>query len=110
MGVQAASLDAVLEAALERVLDRRLRPLEEAIRQLQPTEEVLSVEGAAALLGWRPRTVRLKAKAGGLPAFKPPGSSGWRFRRGELLAWMQKAAAVDTEEESRKIVASLRRR
>ena len=54
-------------------------------------------------------TVRAKAKRGEIPCFKPPGSREWRFRRAELLAWAQREA-VDTEEESRKIVASLRGR
>lgn len=109
MSESAHSFEAVLEAALRRVLDERLRPLEEAVRRLKPEEEVLSVEGAAALLGWSERTVRIKAKAGLLPGFKPPGSREWRFNRTALLEQMG-AASLDVEQESRKIVARLGRR
>lgn len=103
------SIEDAIEATLRKVLEERLRPLEERLRALQPANDVLDVDGAAALLGFSPRTVRLRAKKGGIPCFKPPGSREWRFNRGELDAWMR-GRGVDTEREARKIAANLRRR
>src|SRR5229473_2188688 len=110
MSTSAVTFEQVLEAVLRQILDERLRPLEEAVRRLRPEEEVLSVEGMAALLGWSVRTVRIKAKAGTIPAFKPPGSREWRGHRAELIAWQRQESGLDVEDESRKIVASLRGR
>lgn len=98
------SIEEAMAAALEKVLDRRLRPIEEQLRRLAPTDDLLDVSSAAALTGYSERTVRTRAKLGTLPGFKPKGSSEWRFRRSELLAALGPgAAAVDLETEARKI-------
>ena len=105
MSSAGASLDSVLEAALDRVLEKRLRPIEDALRRLGSTtpDDLLSVEQAAEVTGYKARTLRSKAKAGTLPGFKPKGSSEWRFRRSELLRALAGDAVVDLEAEARKI-------
>lgn len=102
------TLEEHIEATLRRVLDEKLRPLEDAVRRLRAAndDELLTVEAAAELTGYKVRTLRARAKAGTVPAFKPPGSSEWRFRRAELLAWSARAP-LDTETEARKIAANL---
>lgn len=105
MSGAAASLDAVLEAALDRVLEKRLRPIEDALRRIQAAapDDLLSAEQASDATGYSVRTLRRRAKAGALPGFKPPGSSEWRFRRVELLRALAGDARVDLESEARKI-------
>lgn len=95
------SIEEAMAAALEQVLDRKLRPIEEQLRRLSATDDLLDVEGAAALTGYSQRTVRARAKRGTLPGFKPQGSSEWRFRRSALMAAM--GAGVDLEAKARKI-------
>jgi excisionase family DNA binding protein len=99
------SFDDALEAALERVLERRLRPIEEALRRIQTAapDDLLSAEQASEATGYSVRTLRRRAKDGKLPGFKPPGSSEWRFRRGELLRALAGVARVDVDAEARKI-------
>ena len=101
----ALGMDALMEAAMDRVLERRLRPIEEALRRLQTAtpDDLLSIEQAGAVTGYSPRTLRLRAKLGTLPGFKPPGSNEWRFRRSELLRALSGETAVDIDKEARKI-------
>lgn len=49
--------------------------------------EVLNVEQAAEFLGFRPYTVREKAKAGEIPGRKV--GKEWRFSRRGLLEWLE---------------------
>ena len=49
---------------------------------------ILSVEEAAALLGFHPESVRRLARRGGIPAVKF-GVRAWVFDREELLEWQR---------------------
>ena len=58
-------------------------------------DQLLDPREAGALLRVSPSQVRAWARAGELPAIALPGTgakaerTSWRFRRGELLAWLE---------------------
>lgn len=102
------SIDESFAAALDRVLEKRLRPIEAQLRRLDATDEILTVEQTAAVTGYSARTVRARAKAGTLPGFKPKGSSEWRFKRSAVMAALAPEESVDTESIARKIAGHRR--
>ncbi len=51
------------------------------------TREVLNVEEAAEFLGFRPYTIREKARGGEIPGRKV--GKEWRFSRSALLRWLE---------------------
>jgi excisionase family DNA binding protein len=54
-----------------------------------PEGEILTCKGAAELLHLHPKIVERRARAGQLLAFRLPGTRGWRFKRAELLRWVE---------------------
>jgi excisionase family DNA binding protein len=55
-------------------------------------DRVLSTEEAAELLGVKPKTVRLWAKTGKIPA-RRVGGKLWRFSRAQVLAFIREGEA-----------------
>jgi len=73
-----------------------LKLLEEGIKAADPPTKVAAVEGeilnckgAAELVHLHPKIVERRAREGEMPAFRLPGMRGWRFKRSELLAWLE---------------------
>ena len=61
-------------------------------RSLDDYPAVMDSADVADLLGHTVKQIQVMARDGRLPAERPPGSHRWRFRRDELLAWMQSDA------------------
>lgn len=101
-------IETAIEEAVARAVGPALEKIEAALRSLKPEghDDLLTIDKAAEITGWKIRTLRLKAKAGKIPAVKLPNSREWRFRRSDLLALGQ-PATLDIDREARKILANL---
>jgi excisionase family DNA binding protein len=72
---------------------------------MDTAEETLDLQGVAALLKAEPETVALYARAGELPGTKMGKS--WVFLREDVLEFLRKRIAVETEERLGKRNATL---
>jgi excisionase family DNA binding protein len=57
----------------------------------EPTDTLLKVEDVANILGVKRDTVTRWLRAGAVAAIKLSNSGGWRVKRSELEAWLERS-------------------
>jgi len=65
-----------------------------------PNDVVLSVRGAAKLAKVGTRTIRRAAKLGHLQGRNIGGSTGWRFTRGAVIAWINSTTRISNADNA----------
>jgi excisionase family DNA binding protein len=75
-------------------MENKRSPLNTGLATEEPTETLLKVEDVANILGVKRDTVTRWLRAGTLAAFKLSNSGGWRVRRSELEAWLERSTQV----------------
>lgn len=111
-------LDVKLETAVRKVLEERLRPIEEQLARLTPAtqkppddEEEISLAAAKRLSGYSVDTLRRWIRVGKLAAKK--GAKEWRVRRGDLKRATGRSSGhlsvVDIRSKAEKILAGGRK-
>jgi excisionase family DNA binding protein len=80
-------------------MEKKQPPPNTGLATEEPMDTLLKVEDVANILGVKRDTVTRWLRAGTLAALKLSNSGGWRVRRSELEAWLERSTQLHCNEE-----------